>query len=125
MPNRIEGEFTNTQQENAQQLNENFSQHLNELLNIPLITMLFESDLEQLGLISELENLGVLTTVENPNPYNPESDEIHHEQWWEEHKTEMTSFRESIELRENALKYLFIGSILGHFYNLFPYRRSS
>ena len=75
----------------------------------------FELELHRTGLISQLEADGVVPIVNNPNPYDPETTEEQHEQWWDEHPEEGAKFSAKIDHRELTLLNLYIGSILGKF----------
>lgn len=96
-------------------------EYLVELAQEP--TILFERDLDRLGLLSRLEDSGILPAVESPNPYDPRHDEQRHEAWWSEHPEKEAEFGQISEAREISLKYLLLGSVLGSLYVLYPRRK--
>ena len=73
----------------------------------------FEIQLMVEGLLSRLEQGGVLPIVENPNPFDPDLDEDQHERWWEEHPQEAEVFNRAIDKRNEVLRHLYIGAIIG------------
>lgn len=79
----------------------------------PGLAAYVEWKLHKAGLLSRLEKVGVLPIVENPNPYDPELEEEQHEKWWEEHLEEGEEFRRNFEKREEILRYLYVGALLG------------
>lgn len=87
---------------------------LQEVQDTPAYAGVFEGDLDHLGLLSALEELGIMPVVENPNPFNVESDEDQHDQWWKQHPEEAGEFHRDFERREDVLKHLYFGAILGH-----------
>ena len=86
---------------------------LQEVQQTPAYADIFEFDLERLGLLSEMEELGIVPVAENPNPFSVESDEDRHEQWWKQHPVEAEEFHRRSENREEILKHLYFGAILG------------
>jgi len=73
----------------------------------------FETQLMLESLLSRLEQAGIVPVVDNPNPHNPDLDEEQHEQWWEEHPQEAMKFEESVDKRNEVLRHLFIGALIG------------
>jgi len=73
----------------------------------------FSLRLKDAGLLSELERSGWLPAVENPNPHDLQHEEQQHEQWWKDHPNEEEKFSRSFEQREERLKYLYLGALLG------------
>jgi hypothetical protein len=69
----------------------------------------FELDLERVGLLSELEEKGILPTRANL---------IHHE-----YSDESVQGKPDIKQREDVLKNLYIGTVLGHLFDELYYRK--
>ncbi len=81
----------------------------------------FEIRLDELGLTTGLEEMGVLPVVHDLNPFDPELQQDAHTQWAEGHPKESKLFRQQIANRDQALRYIFIGAILGNVYKeIFP-----
>lgn len=81
----------------------------------------FEFVLARKGLLSQLEETGIVPVVLNPNPYDPDIEEDKCAQWWEDHAEEGEEFRDGLKKRQDVLKNLFIGAVLGRsFDELFP-----
>lgn len=75
--------------------------------------IVFERDLASSGWLMRLEQVGILPVLENPNPFDPEMEEQQHEQWWEEYPNEEEQYGRNVERREDILKYLYVGTLLG------------
>jgi hypothetical protein len=76
----------------------------------------FAKQLEATGLFDELEQAGVLPTTPDPNPFDDELDGAQPEQWWGEHPEEQEKLVRTLEQRDQALRHLYIGAILGHLF---------
>ncbi|MEW5957680.1 MAG: hypothetical protein AB1801_08155 [Chloroflexota bacterium] len=73
----------------------------------------FETQLMLEGLLSRLEQAGILPTVENPNPYDPGLDIEQHDRWWEEHPQEAEKFDRLVDKRNEVLRHVYIGALIG------------
>jgi hypothetical protein len=73
----------------------------------------FETQLILEGLLPGLEQAKILPVVKNPNPFDPEDDEERHEQWWKENPEEATDFERNVDKRNEVLRHLYVGSIIG------------
>jgi hypothetical protein len=67
-------------------------------------------------LFDELEQAGILPTASGPNPFDDEFEGAPPEQWWEEHPEERHELLRIFEQRDQALRHLYIGAILGHLF---------
>lgn len=85
-------------------------------------SLYFELKLYGAELLSRLEEAGIVPTAEDPNPFPHELEEKQHEKWWGEHPKEREMFIKNCERREDALRYLFVGAVLGRLLGdeLFP-----
>ena len=73
----------------------------------------FETQLMLENLLSRLEQTGIVPIVDNPNPYNPEIDEQQHEHWWDEHPQEAKKFEQEVDKRNDVLRHIYIGTLIG------------
>src|SRR5690349_1173290 len=74
----------------------------------------FEIRLQEKDIAWFLELYGVLPTIYNPIPCDANiKDEDQYDDWWAAHPKEEKKFRASIEKREEALRLLFAGVLLG------------
>ncbi len=73
-------------------------------------------ELEATGLFDELEQAGVLPTTPDPNPFDDELEGAQPEQWWEEHPEKRDELLRTLGQRDQALRHLYIGAILGHLF---------
>ena|SRR5258708_38301749 len=95
--------------------------YLSKVQQEPTYSLYFEVMLNKVGLLPELESAGIVPVVTNPNPFNVESEEEQHEQWWNDHPEVGEKFSNEVETRELRLRELFMGAVLGHvFDDLFP-----
>jgi hypothetical protein len=78
---------------------------------------IFGLELHQTGLLSKLEESLIIPAAHDPNPHGFEVEREAHERWWNDHPAEGARFESEWEARTSALKYLYIGVLLG---NLFP-----
>lgn len=100
--------------------------YLATIHNSPSHSTYFEIELEKAGLISRLEMLGILPRAANPNPYNPLEQQKEHDQWTSKHSSDMEKFTQRFEKRNEIIKHLFIGAVLGHIFGeLFPQNAST
>ena len=76
----------------------------------------FAKELEATGLFDELEEAGVLPTMPDPNPLDDEIEVAQPEQWLEKHSDEQDELVQTLEQRDQALRYLYVGAILGHLF---------
>lgn len=65
------------------------------------------------GLLSRLEQARILPLVENPNPYDPPQNMDEHDQWWEQHPEEAMKFDMQVDKRNEVLRCLYIGALIG------------
>lgn len=72
-----------------------------------------ETQLMLEGLLPRLEQAGILPIIENPNPYDPVINEAQHENWWEEHPYEGEIFERTVDKRNEVLRHLYIGALIG------------
>ncbi|MBI4130791.1 hypothetical protein HY468_05720 [Candidatus Roizmanbacteria bacterium] len=62
-----------------------------------------------------LEKAGIVPPIpESANPFNEDTEERLHEQWWEEHPEGLEEFRRSIDRREEIFGTLYLGAGLQH-----------
>lgn len=71
----------------------------------------FETKLRDSGFLSRLEEIGIVPSMpQNPNPH---SDVEAHFLWALGHQEEMEKFMQQVERRQEILRYLYIGGIVG------------
>lgn len=74
----------------------------------------FENWLMLTGMLVKLEEAGIMPIVDNPNPFDTSAEELEqHEQWWKDHPVEAEEFARNCEKRNEILRYLYIGALLG------------
>jgi hypothetical protein len=73
----------------------------------------FEIQLMLEGLLDRLEEAKIVPIVDNPNPHDPDVDEDEHERWWEEHPQKAEDFERSVDRRNEILRHLYIGAVIG------------
>jgi hypothetical protein len=79
----------------------------------PAIDTYIEARFEQVGVLPILEQAGILPPLTDLNPYHPEEEAASYEQWWAEHPTEQEVYNEQFHMRQQLLKYLHIGALVG------------
>lgn len=84
-----------------------------------MLSFYAEVRFQQAGLIGVLEDSGILPSEENPNPHDIRREPVEHERWWSEHPEAGDAFDQDIRVREERLRLLYIGTLLG------PYLRQS
>jgi hypothetical protein len=73
----------------------------------------FETQLMLEGLLDRLEQAGIVPIAENPNPCDPDVHEDEHERWWVEHPQEADEFERDVDRRNEILRCLYIGAVIG------------
>ena len=76
---------------------------------------LVEVALSKVGVLQDLEEIGLVPVLENPNPFDIDTDEAAHENWWENHPAEAEQFERAYHLRERVLNAIYAGTVLGNF----------
>jgi len=79
----------------------------------PGVAAHFETLLEVEGFLSGLEDAGILPIVETANPFDPELEEELNQRWWKEHPEAAEEFHRNFEKRDEVLKLLCVGALLG------------
>lgn len=78
----------------------------------PASDLYIEAALAKVGLLPVLESTGVVPIIHNPNPHDPVSDAVQHDQWWRNHSAAATEFQRSIKARTTALRHIYVGALV-------------
>jgi hypothetical protein len=72
--------------------------------------------------LSALEQAGILPDTKCGNPHDPRRNPQEFEQWFEDHPDNKAQFLEAKDEQEKALRYLYLGTIIGERYgkNMYP-----